>query len=194
MNMEEELKEHLRVEADFMRKSRPASAPSFAHTSLSAYVLAHGRVEKSQALVRDELAYLTTCVGSSVFPIKQCFANAQKLVMDSQYVVGREHKLYYVEGYVVRIGLGIPIQHGWAVLNGKVIDVTMRLEKPRPRGKLRDRVFGVTFNTTYLQKHAFKIKGFSPLIDDWQDGWPLLKNDPPDARLSDEQLSSIRRV
>jgi hypothetical protein len=52
--------------------------------------------------------------------IKQCYSNATHLVLNRK-------GLRYVEGYVIRGDLPIPIHHAWAIdADDQVIDVTLR--------------------------------------------------------------------
>ena len=53
--------------------------------------------------------------------LKQCFANAQRLVINQS-----EYEFQYHEGIVKSI---VPIEHAWLSLDGEVVDVTL-LEKP----------------------------------------------------------------
>ena len=70
------------------------------------------------------------------FEIKQCFFNSQMLV-----VYDDTNQLRYWEGWAQGRAV-IPLHHGWVSLNGKLIDLTWRLEKPRTKGRLRNRVLG----------------------------------------------------
>ena len=95
-----------------------------------------------------------------------CFGNSQLLAI--------KHGLIYVEGFAWTKKLtGLPLEHAWCVEPGskKVIDVTWH-------NKCADAAyFGVPFATAYIKRRrrALNGKSFAPaLIDDWQNGWPLL--------------------
>lgn len=54
------------------------------------------------------------------YEMKQCYANSQRLLSS----IHSESDIEYVEGYAVSEDLGIPLPHGWLLVNGKVLDVT----------------------------------------------------------------------
>jgi hypothetical protein len=99
-----------------------------------------------------------------------------------------QYELRYVEGYAMSI---IPVMHGWLTLNGKVVDLTMRLrsrqkrQSPVHQRRLQDRVlgefpesreyYGVTFDTDHVQREMISSGLARTLIDDWENEWPLLK-------------------
>ena len=100
-----------------------------------------------------------------------------------------DEDVFYVEGYCNSI---IPVQHGWLSINGKVIDLTMRLNEfdepfaKRLNDKFKDRVvgefpesreyFGVNFTREQVQKFMAETKTAGSMIDDWTRGYPLLKS------------------
>lgn len=128
---------------------------------------------------------------------KQCFYNAQFVSMVASSK-GLSERMKYVEGYVVKSNLPIPVHHAWVELDGKVIDLTLvttehstqELERfyhgedlPR-KDDLSDRIlgeipegwayYGVRFDIEEIaQDFIARGKSFSK-IDDWENGWPLL--------------------
>lgn len=108
-------------------------------TPLARLVLTRGRVYTSSALTPEEYSYLCLTVENAQmrFPIKQCYRNAQRLLLRGDV----DERLSYVEGYAWRKSIGVPIEHGWLEINGKAIDFTMR-HPPRQARRFRDRVVG----------------------------------------------------
>jgi hypothetical protein len=85
----------------------------------------------------------------------------------------------------VRFDLPFPIHHGWAVLNGKVIDLTCRVHgDARTKGQYGDRVlgtftdriyFGRTFPTAEVRRAVVQRGWWGSLIDDWQNDFLYLQ-------------------
>ena len=74
---------------------------------------------------------------------RRASASSRSSAYNAQWLVLHDpaRQLEYVEG----IGVGpasFPVHHGWATLNGKVIDLTFRTHKPNHKGRLRNRIFG----------------------------------------------------
>jgi len=171
----------VRQHAEWQASHRPTPA-GYQYNSFYDFVLKRGQLFESQPLTREERALLFETLDRMCcrFPIQMCYANSISLVLaDPRFV--------YTEGYFAqeRIGPGFPIMHGWATLNGKVIDLTARLNVPRRSGRLRDRVlgefpekreyFGVPIGREYMMRSAFDPKFTGSIIDDWQRGFPALK-------------------
>jgi len=160
---------------------------------MEGYVLLRGQEYESAALTDAELEWLFELVDDCGvrFPVKQCYQNAQRLVLHHADTPGRQREgmvLSYVEGYGMSL---IPVQHAWLALNGKVVDVTMRLrervlrESKVKRGRLRDRVlgqfpesrqyFGVVYAAEAVRELVVGTGCWGSVIDDWQRGWPVLR-------------------
>lgn len=149
------------------------------------YVLRHGSGYASQPLTATEDAQVRAVIKAtrSRFPIKQCYANSQRVVTSGATADGAG-VVKYVEGYVMLSDVCIPILHGWLSVNGKVVDLTLRKRgEPRVRGPLGDRVFGtfqnrayigVEFPTRYVQDVLVSSEHYTSLLDNWFDRWPLL--------------------
>lgn len=154
------------------------------------YVVSNGQLFNSVALTPEELHIIYTACDNNKFPIKECFANSQKIVSNDM-----SGKLVYVEGYASGI---IPVHHGWVGINGKVIDLTMRVYeivggnierkvKTHKHRRWPDRVLGVlprgreyigvSFTREQVLANMVATKMYQSLIDNWQAGWPLLKGD-----------------
>ena len=151
----------------------------FTYRGFEDYVLDRGcPYGSSSPLTPEELNAVLSVAGGRRWRIKECFHNAQMLAaMD---ISGR---LKYVEGYA--IGHLVPVLHAWVSVNGKVVDLTWRLESRR-RGSFGDRIlgvipedrayYGVEFGDTDLIRKRILSTGFAnPMIDDWQAGYPLLR-------------------
>jgi hypothetical protein len=168
------------------------------HHTLYGYVHELGHAFESQALTDDEMAWLFELIDGyrGRFPIKQCFSNAQRLLAhyDTVSMLKEDkppHELTYVEGYAVSF---FPLHHGWLTLNGKVVDLTLRLQKEELfsrksmvcRRRLRDRVlgefhaprqyYGVELTMQQIRDRTMRTGSWGTLLDEWESGWPLLRN------------------
>jgi hypothetical protein len=170
------------------------------HHTVMGWIADHGRPYESEPLTDDELVWLFTLLDreGSRYQIKECYYNSQKVLLHadawSHFVEHDEHELIYVEGYAESI---IPVHHGWLSLNGKVVDLTMRLREPLNRTsrvhrrRLRNRVlgefperrsyFGVPFETKSVRAFVRRTGTLGSLIDDWQSGFPIFEPDSPDC-------------
>lgn len=90
------------------------------------YVLDRGEAFESHTLDAEQRAYVRKL--GSHWRLKECFYNGQVLA-------DRHARLTYCEGYAVS-DLGIPVHHGWVVLDDKhVIDVTWRTNPFTPKAR-----------------------------------------------------------
>lgn len=114
--------------------------------------------------------------------VKQCFFNATRLVDVAQ---GRGLPIEYAEGKCLAF---IPIDHAWASLHGKPIDVTLRpIEEGNARSakrmlarverNLQERAYwGYTVPHGARWAHLARNRRYCPVIEDPEGGWPLLKS------------------
>lgn len=160
--------------ADYLRQMAPTGRPS-----VEDYVLRHGQVFHSQPLTTAELQLVRATVAGGHWPIKQCYANSQAVILHDL-----DLNFEYVEGYVWDDACPLAILHGWLSLHGKVIDLTLRTKtRTRRRTWLRDRIlgefagreyYGVRFTQAQVTQHLIETDTFGALIDDWEHGYPLL--------------------
>jgi hypothetical protein len=163
------------------------------HT-MEGYVLMRGQEYESSPLTDAEALWLFEVIDAlgGRFPVKQCYANAQRVLLhvnDGALVEPCEDmKLEYVEGWAMGL---IPVMHGWLLLNGKVVDLTLRLRKPLLREskvcrrRLKDRAlgqfpesrqyFGVVYPTAQVAERVRETGEWGTIIDDWRRGWPVLR-------------------
>jgi hypothetical protein len=174
-----QLMTHLQTQVMFRRQLTDTDRTTY--SCVEDYVLDRGTsYDVSASLTPEELGILLDAVDT--FPgrlrQKRCFHNAQMLALF-------ERRLDYVEGVAVGRS-GFPVHHGWLALNGKVIDVTWRTDKPNHRGRLRDRVFGVIPDGWAYRGVAFPraeiLRRFEDhpcetraFLGDWKRGFPYLK-------------------
>lgn len=147
-----------------VRAGRPA-------ITLIEFVAQHGRSWERGSLTKEEALLVKQAAGRKRFALGQCFNNAQRLVLGD-----KTGTLQYVEGFVFRY---VPIHHGWATINNKIIDVTIRPDSEyfdrRSKGIRGDvpaylGYFGVLFKRAHL---SGKRDAWS-LLDDMKNGWPYL--------------------
>ena len=183
------LREYLEADVAMRRRISPEPMEGYRYASMAEYVLQEGEDFAPAPLTDSEAGWIFGLIESFRFPVKQCYANSQRVVTFTGLSPNPDgHELRYVEGY----GLGmIPVLHGWLSLNGKVVDLTMRLQEGISRRsrvyrrRLRDRVLGefpegrgyrgVTFETDYVLRRIVETGLMGTLIDDWQNGYPLLR-------------------
>lgn len=157
--------------------------PGYRYLCFEHFVLENGREYESLEMSQEDQEHILDYVDyyNLRFPIKQCFANCQEFLLTA-----KDKRFTYVEGFARRSIL--PVLHAWIeVGDGVVFDPTLRLTKPRYRGRLRDRVFGtwpagereyfgVRFTDLKVIADQIEETGyFQSLIDDWRREYPLLK-------------------
>jgi len=182
---ESNVRQWLRV-STMARTQLGVSVPEgFQYACMEDYVNQNGVDFTSQELTDDEMSIVFNAVDNSRtrFEQKQCYYNAQMLVHHDF-----SDQLVYHEGWAYGQAI-IAVQHGWATINGKVIDLTWRLDQPvRKKGRLRDRVIGVfpkgfeyvgvPFPDKDVLRHLMLKRGWvGTIIDDWENGWPLLRGE-----------------
>jgi hypothetical protein len=154
------------------------------------YVLDKGtQMASTEPLTDEQYAYLRMITGAIECLPKQCFYNAQMMTLTDSY--HETQRVKYHEGYV---WTGImPIPHAWITLDGKIVDVTLSTDPEStqrffdgepPREDLMDRVLGVIpdeweyigvpMGGEYVVSFMLEKMESRSLIDNWQDGWPLL--------------------
>jgi hypothetical protein len=122
--------------------------------------------------------------------VKQCFANAYDLATFCDWMSGvPNHQFAYVEGFAMCDSTGA-MHHSWNVRTTtadkdilEVVDTTWNGD-PFPAAEERA-YMGIAFDSEWLERNIPRnTKG---LIDDWQHGWPLLRDGvPPDAHYRPE--------
>lgn len=167
------LHQYLTAMAEMMRDYQCRLGSRQQRESLEAFVLRRGVAYAPAALTPEERLVVAAARrranrrGRSVTTPKLCFDNAQRLVMAD--ITGA---LDYVEGYGIKLTLGVPMLHGWVAISGKVIDPTW--------GDVWGEYtaceyLGVTFPTaSVVERRARKGDDGCSMIDDWRGGWPLL--------------------
>jgi len=177
------VRDWLRSSVTARQKLNVSKPEGWEYGCMEEYVDTKGVGFTSQELTHEETDIVFRAVDDARmrFQIKQCFYNAQMLVLSD-----RNNKLIYHEGYAFGRSI-IAVQHGWATINGKVIDLTWRLDQPvRKTGRLKDRVVGVYpegfeyVGVPFPDRDAIRNKmldrGWAgSLIDDWENGWPLVR-------------------
>jgi len=93
----------------------------FKYKSLYEAQLKEGVRFSHQPYTELEREVLLDIFGSARMPwrAKQCFYNAQTLA-------ATDERLAYAEGYVLLPSMPVPIEHAWAMLGDKPVDVTLR--------------------------------------------------------------------
>jgi len=120
-----------------MRRSMP-TPEGWGYSCVEDYVLDRGVAPTSAPLTPEEEGILWMAVGNfgRRFQQKQCFYNSQLLCL-----YDHSDSLQYMEG-IAQGNAIIPVHHGWATINGKVIDLTWRTEKVNHKGRLGNRIIG----------------------------------------------------
>lgn len=190
----EYLQDYLEKLASMMREARATSKEltDWKYLSTEELVLKEGKLLSNEPFTAEEEATLLRLFKAAPGPYKtkQCYYNAMLLMFEDEMI---EEKLVYTEGYAS--GHVIPAIHAWVTLNGKPVDVTwgenmvsnghnrVRSAKrilERVKYNLKEcRYWGIGFSREVVMKRVVDT-GLSPsLIDDWENGNPLLKTGIP---------------
>lgn len=190
------LEQYMRGMVELRKRGQVPSPEGFVYSCFEEYVLRHGRLLKSEALTDEEGEIVKEALadafdnGVDVHEPQQCFSNAQLLVL----CCGID-ELVYFEGYAFGRVQGFPVHHGWVSINGKVIDLTWRLETPASRNLLPDHPVGAlpagyaywgfpVENTGYLRARTLARGMIGSLLDDWESDFPLLRGVDPNDEAS----------
>ena len=141
----------------------------YAYDGPAEFILKHGRQFQSAELTPEEREILTDVLENECrYKVKQCFYNAQS--------IGLAGTIGYVEGYADSVG--IPMEHAWNTINGKVIDMTWKMnnnDQPVlgviPEGW---EYFGVELDHELIVD-MWGAGMSNNFINNWEDGYPLLK-------------------
>jgi hypothetical protein len=112
------------------------------------------------------------------FAQSYCFFNAQRAVKKAtkRNAATQKVEIKYCEGYA--LSRFFPMLHAWVLVNGKVWDPTWMLieaddKKDEP---IASQYHGVEFTREQaLKKLNGKNSDSISIIDDWQNGYPMLK-------------------
>ena len=163
-------------------------AQTHQYASIYEFVAERGNTAPEIALTIEEQAWFKQVTRGVQYPIKQCFSNSQQFVLNGAELLPEGWTIAYVEGFVAPDRIPMAIHHGWAVLNGKLIDLTLRYHdlKPKRGDRFADRAIGlfpkrqyrgVTFTVQDVQKHVLAHREWGTIIDNWRDGHPLLRGE-----------------
>lgn len=202
------LEDYMRGMVEMRKRMQPDLPSGYEYRCFEDYVLQRGTNLTSTTLTDEEEEIVQEALDHcrraqvDVHVVKQCFANAQQLLL-----VATPPELIYYEGYACGRVTGFPVHHGWLTINGKVIDPTWKLETPtsrsllpaHPVGELPEKYEYYGFpveNLDYIRFRVTTRELVGSVLDDWEADYPLLRGiDPNDedswlefAREVEEQL------
>lgn len=155
-------------------------------------IIDNGIEFKSSPLTDSELEDLELLVEYTSemcdFLQKECFHNAQMLIRTEEEIKSDlTHDIQYFEGYFIRDGLLIPVHHGWVVINGKVVDLTIQQEdlqapldgfENRTVGEFSDSVgyIGIEIDKQDILDRIEAASETHTILDDWNPKFRHLKD------------------
>lgn len=156
--------EYLQAEVRMARQLQRTEVNGY--VSQHDYVLQNGRQYESAQVSPQELESLLK-LNMREFKLKECYYN-------SQFVAISFPEFTYVEGMAVPEQVGLPIDHAWLELNGKVVDVTWRpwVCGVIPKGC---EYYGVPLTRKQVWANVRAHGTWQPVIDDFQCRWPVLR-------------------
>lgn len=160
------VRDYLKAMDDIMRQS----ALTERHQTLYGYYLEHGHQMESRSFTPTEKRAVWKDVSRIGPKVKQCFYNAQKLMLFNV------DKYVYVEGFVTSPRVPIAIHHGWAVLKEtlQLVDPTLKLDHDKRyssgnivMGRLPDGwdYFGVPFKPEQVRSMWFETENAGPVAE-----------------------------
>ncbi|MCC5907032.1 MAG: hypothetical protein JJU13_12530 [Balneolaceae bacterium] len=135
-------------------------------------IIQEGRIFKSIKLTSNETIFINNVIERYEFNQGECFYNSQLIC-----AFDKTNKIEYWEGFTDSFPVGIPVIHGFNVLNGKVIDVTLKIDgKPilgiYPNVK---EYIGIKIPKEIVIDRFHNHPTSISFIDNLSDGFPLLK-------------------
>jgi hypothetical protein len=174
MSLEEKFQQKMLELSGYFKES------SFYYKNIYDFTLREGKIYKSQPFTSEERRIVLKRIKSlnGTFAPNQCFSNSGKLAM-----ADHKENIKYVEGFIFKKEIGVPILHAWNEINGKVIDITLinQYGEYTIGSFEKDIVYsGNIFPTGYVRKiFASKTRARSVLSDisDPDNLWPILKQE-----------------
>lgn len=160
----------------------------FYYKNIYDFVLMEGKMYKSEHLTKEENKYTMKRIKSvnGKFEQHQCFYNSGRLSIGDL-----SEKIKYVEGFIFKKDLNVPILHAWNEINGKVIDLTVINKYGEfTLGSYEDDIAycGTVFPTAYIRK-IFLSKSSRSILSDIANPnklWPILHN-----QFTEENIKSL---
>lgn len=174
------IEDYLRTMCEFKIRTMGAPRPGY-YAGIEDFLIQKGRAYQSAPLTRRERQVVNEIRARGTYPIKQCFSNSQRVVLDQVFNPAPDDvRILYAEGYVLRHDLGIPIHHGWLDVNGKVVDLTLRrVGKVGPLLAVGEFAgadyFGATFPLSEVRNYALATQTYGSMLDDWKRGYPYME-------------------
>ena len=166
---------------EFRRTAMP-QPEGFHFLCIEHFVLEEGtNADPRQPLTEDERQTVRRASAGRTHKMKECFYNAQLLALDDP-----TRQIQYVEGYACGAA-GLPVHHGWAEINGKVVDLTWTPDNPVlgavPEGWAYR---GVSFDTGVVRRRIVASGEARAFIGDWTRDFPLLRGFGKHSSLVDD--------
>lgn len=167
------------------------NALAFPYSCFEDYAADRGTLFEPRALTGEEHEIVANATylaskGGCAFALRECFYNAQWLVLHDA-----SGRIKYHEGIARGVAV-LPVLHAWASIGGAVVDLTWRTipfdvparDAPLDRvvGDFDDRFayLGVEFDRFAIRERVLLRAEVSSFVDDWRSGFPELQR----ARLS----------
>lgn len=124
------LVEHLQQLHEMMKPHKQAN--------IFKWLLENGKEYSFHPIPARQQRYLARRLGSPLFTPKQCYYNAQMLI-----VSGQKGTYKYCEGYATTQDFEFPFEHSWLLYHGRVVDPSWRDGK---------NYFGVTIPKEFVRR------------------------------------------
>jgi hypothetical protein len=165
---------------------RDKTRPEPKYHSFDEFYLRTGRsFAGSKKLTAEQMTHLLAVsrVARCQFRMRECFSNAMQLALADP-----TERIKYVEGYA-NVNVGIPIHHGWAEIDGNVIDLTIRRSDRAPghvtgTRRFRDRIigelpenfayWGTSFSRVACVAFMVSTGTWGCVLNDWKNDHPYL--------------------
>jgi len=144
------------------------------YKSIYDVVLREGKLFESKSITNDESKIIEKALKKSKqTKLGQCFYNAQCLCLSDE-----SNQIEYWEGFTYDSEIQMAILHGFNTINGKVIDITHKINGKYIKGVfgIENEYMGVKFDKKMIIERICTGKDCTSFIDNWREGYPILKN------------------
>lgn len=168
---------YLESTIEVRKSAKMAQRPGYHYACMEELLLDAGQFYHSNALTKEEKNHVLECIEGLGFEPeqKQCYYNSQLLCL-----MDFTNQIKYCEGFAYS-GL-IPLLHAWISINDKVVDVTWRKDYKKDGaftlGEFNSETayMGLNVPKRTIRETLFEKEQSISFIDNYEDGWPLLKN------------------